>query len=345
MSFVKASPETLEIIQSANKDNTIFVLLAGTTEVSLVPGISSAGASPELTALTPTVDSEIVMRGKCYSLGVPPMTPEGIPTPAIVSWACLSSLKIPVLIVDTGMKIYPMVPYLYSNLGQAVDPRKGDALPKLDESFELGRYLAQILDGNYENIILAETIPGGTTTAYFVLNQIGFDLKTSSSLSVDPSDAKALLLSEAVKSRGRPVDDKDAIRKYGDYMLATATSMALETKRSRIILAGGTQMVVVYVLARKMGATSDLYLGTTKWVYGHRTETISLIPENKLIVSNPDFNVFREEGLRLYEKGNVREGVGMGACLSLFKASGYSDDSLYRSISSAYASLSKPSIP
>ena len=38
----------------------LFILLAGTTEVSKIPGISAAGETPELTALTPVLDSEII---------------------------------------------------------------------------------------------------------------------------------------------------------------------------------------------------------------------------------------------------------------------------------------------
>jgi len=85
-----------------SRENTIFVLIAGTTEVSLRSGITAAGASPEFTRITPTVDAEIIGEGKCLSTADPPMTPEGIPTPAIVSRAILDLTGLRSLIVNGG---------------------------------------------------------------------------------------------------------------------------------------------------------------------------------------------------------------------------------------------------
>jgi len=63
----------------------LFVLVIGTTDVSLVPGITLAGATPELTHFTPAADAEYLLTGETRSLRGVPITPSGLPTPALIS--------------------------------------------------------------------------------------------------------------------------------------------------------------------------------------------------------------------------------------------------------------------
>ncbi|MCL4349265.1 MAG: TIGR00303 family protein, partial [Candidatus Thermoplasmatota archaeon] len=99
----------MEIVEGNNVYNKItdrhdilYILLGGTTRVSTIPGISAAGASPELTKLTPVLDSEIISEGKCISYDVVPMTEEGIPTPSIITRGANEVSGINTLIMDAG---------------------------------------------------------------------------------------------------------------------------------------------------------------------------------------------------------------------------------------------------
>ena len=75
----------------SQKDPEINILLCGSTEVSKIKGISAAGANPEMTFLTPALDAELIETGKCITMELPPMTPEGIPSPALITRVCSSS--------------------------------------------------------------------------------------------------------------------------------------------------------------------------------------------------------------------------------------------------------------
>ena len=48
--------------------NPIFVCVISYTETSQVPGITFAGANPDLIKYTPAADSEFLYHGKCFSI-------------------------------------------------------------------------------------------------------------------------------------------------------------------------------------------------------------------------------------------------------------------------------------
>ncbi len=60
----------------------------------------------------------------------------------------------------------------------------------------------------------------------------------------------------------------------------------------------------------------NLAIGTTKWVYKDQTSDIKLLVSNiakvPVIAANLNFINSRYEGLRAYEAGVVKEGVGAG---------------------------------
>ncbi len=68
----------------------LFILVIGTTDTSLVPGITIAGgAKPELTHYTPAADAEYLVLGRCWVIPTVPMTPDGKPTPALITRAAI----------------------------------------------------------------------------------------------------------------------------------------------------------------------------------------------------------------------------------------------------------------
>ncbi|WP_393970724.1 TIGR00303 family protein [Oxyplasma meridianum] len=330
------------ILENLDLRDTLFTLLAGSTDVSRIRGITSAGASPELTMLTPVVDSEIIIGGRPVIINEPPMTPEGIPTPAIVTKACLDLAGVKSMSVNAGYSVSPNVPFWDTGLHPAMNPAEARALPDFRKAFDAGMYLGELLDGRYGVIVLAESVPGGTTTAQVVLSSIGSRVITSSTMPSDPLQIKGEVVKKAIERCGYFVENPVmAIEEYGDYMMPLALGISRSVKESAILFAGGTQMSTVYYLNDKINRnSSNRFQVTTSWLMDHRKETVeTLVPSGNLIVSHVSFSEMEENGLRLYENGHVREGAGMGAALWLASIKEKNSDKVYSAIEKYYRKL------
>jgi NaMN:DMB phosphoribosyltransferase len=80
-----------------------FLFTLSYTETATIPGLTIAGANTELTKFTPAADAEYIHFGKCKCIDSIPATPDGKPTPAIITInicrskytsMCFSSLKL-----------------------------------------------------------------------------------------------------------------------------------------------------------------------------------------------------------------------------------------------------------
>ncbi len=332
------------MLENFDPEDAIFILLAGSSGVSRIPGITSAGASPELTMLTPVVDTEIIVGGHPMIINEPPMTPEGIPSPAVVTRSCLDLSGIKSMAVNAGYSVSPHVPFFETGLHPALNPAQAKALPDFRKAFDAGTYLGELLDGRYGLIILAESVPGGTTTAQVVLTALGSRVSTSSTMPSDPVQIKGEVVKKSIGRSGYFMDNPEmAIEQYGDYMMPLALGISKSVKDSAILFAGGTQMSSVYFLNEKINRNSqNRYQVTTRWVMDHRGDTVqSLVPSGSLIVSDLSFSGMEENGLRLYEKGHVREGAGMGAALWLASIKEKNRAKIYSAIERYYRQLRK----
>jgi len=74
------------------QEESLCVYVIASTKTSTIPGISLAGQAPLFTLFTPTLDVEYLYHGAPVSFPVIPTTPEGIPTPAIITLQLLNSL-------------------------------------------------------------------------------------------------------------------------------------------------------------------------------------------------------------------------------------------------------------
>ena len=333
-----------KILENFDPRDAIFVLLAGSTEVSRIPGITSAGASSELTMLTPAVDTEIIIGGRPMIINEPPMTPEGIPTPAIVTKACLDLSGIRSMAVNAGYSVPPKVPFFDTGLHPALNPSEVKALPDFRKAFDAGLYLGELLDGRYSVIVLAESVPGGTTTAQVVLSSMGSKVTTSSTMPSDPVQIKGEIVKKAIGRTGYFMGNPEmAVEQYGDYMMPLALGISKSVKDSTILFAGGTQMSAVYYLNDKINRNQpNRFQVTTSWVMDHRGDTVqSLVPSGNLIVSEVSFSGMEENGLRLYERGYVREGAGMGGALWLASIKEKNKEKIYSEIEQYYRKLRK----
>ena len=110
-----------------------------------------------------------------------------------------------------------------------------------------------------------------------------------------------------------------AAAEVGDPMQISVASFvsALPTD-AEVILAGGTQMMAVAALLRDMKVTRPLLVATTKYICRDRTSCFVDYAEKIGVewYSAPlDFSASKFPGLADYEKGYVKEGVGMGGAV------------------------------
>jgi|GEM_PF-4430311 len=96
--------------EEAIRRGFMLLLVTGTTDTSLIPGLTIAGASPDLTHFTPAADAEYLIFGKTKSVPGIPVTPDGKPTPAILTRSALSVIDAGALVVNAGTRVKPLVP-------------------------------------------------------------------------------------------------------------------------------------------------------------------------------------------------------------------------------------------
>ena len=302
----------------------------GSTFTSTIPGISIAGPNPEGTLYTPTLDVEYLVYGIPKTLNVIPVTPEGIPTPAIITRTCLQICKIPYLIVNCGTYVEPKIPHIKlpsAKPGNRID--SGYALPIeiVENLFNESRELAKLILKNIDCVLIGESIPGGTTTALGILIGLGYNAwgKVSSASPNNPHDLKKKVVEEGLKKSGiKPSKENNPfqiVSNLGDPVHISITGFVYEAlnRNVKVVLAGGTQMAAVLALLKsfKANLSSNVIIATTRWIINDKTSSlVSLVeeiePNVPIVAVNLNFSNAPFEGLRKYEEGYVKEGVGAG---------------------------------
>jgi NaMN:DMB phosphoribosyltransferase len=103
----------IDILES---NNPIFVCVISYTETSEIPGITVAGANKDLIKYTSSADAEFLYYGRCKCINGVPATPDGKPTPAIITKTMLNIGNIPFIVVDSGVNIKHDIPLFSFNL-------------------------------------------------------------------------------------------------------------------------------------------------------------------------------------------------------------------------------------
>ena len=313
-------------------DDPVFLLTIGTTETSLIDGISGAGPSADLTEFTPASDAEFMILGEVRCCEAPAETVVGdaaAPTPARLTKAALQLANIPFVIVDAGSKIKPDVKYVNLGKDYGRDIRTGKGVLNPLEIFENAKDLGAELSRRHEMLIIGESIAAGTTTALGVLRALGYDAneKVSGSMPHNPHDMKTECVDEGLKNAdlNPEKDDIDAIQAIGAVGDPTLPAMAGIVLGSEIpiILAGGTQMAAVCAIIKSIQPNFDfsrINLSTTVFVAGDETADLFGILKQiddsiTVNVVDPEFEKSEHEGLKNYLKGFVKEGAGAGGAM------------------------------
>jgi uncharacterized protein (TIGR00303 family) len=333
-------------LQQYRGRSPLFACILGFTDTGLIPGISAAGATPTDRQYTAIADAEFLINGvqKSPHYPLPPLHVGA--SPVLISRAILDAQKIPVYLFNAGLPYPPAVPAIdlkghparCLSTGQAMDRAIVEHLFQ-QGLFWGGKLAAQVSDSY---LILGECVVGGTTTALAILTGLGIDAakKVNSSHPVCNHAQKWQLVSQGLRSQlqgsvqnfqeeqitQNSLDPIALVAAVGDPMQIVVAGMTIAASQiCGVMLAGGTQMLAVYALARAISAThslpwnpSKIVVGTTRWVAEDPTgDTVGLanqIEAVPLLATQLNFSKSRHPQLRSYEQGYVKEGVGAGGC-------------------------------
>ena len=330
--MIKSIIGDIDFIESLRGKSTSFVLALSNSKTINIKGITQAGI-PNLIHLTPTLDAEFMSVGEVRCLENIAETPKGVPTPALMSRAVhlLKPFR-EIEFLNLGLEVAPKVKYFKQhtfNINPSDSIDKGaniDAESIFQKGLEFGREYKP----NSDYIILGESVPSGTTTANATALALGYNAKDyfSSSFKNVPNGIKEQTIKKALSNIKQSDNIFDILGKVADNMLIFNAGFILGLNgKTPLILAGGTQMagvlLIVNSILREMGGEIDsfnLALATTKWVVEDENSDIKALLEMLDFPINGyfadfDFSLTDHPALKLYDKGEAKEGVGAGGAL------------------------------
>ncbi|MFN5465007.1 MAG: nicotinate mononucleotide-dependent phosphoribosyltransferase CobT [Cyanobacteriota bacterium] len=354
------------------------LLLLAATETAAVPGISAAGATPEARLATAAADAELLLLGPLgwRPHALPPL-PAGV-SPALMSHVVLQGLALNPLVVDLGCALAPTIPHIRLSAAQGGESARcvssGAAMPlqRVEALVEQGRCWGRRLAERTPQapLLLAECVPGGTTTAQAVLCGLGVEAfgLVSGSLRHPAHDLKQELVERGAAQAGLVLgsgvcqDPLAVVAALGDPMQPMAAGLLLEATRADVpvMLAGGSQMAAVLALALALASPSHrprliaaTALATTRWVAEEAgSDLVRLLHhlgrrwqvEPLAFCSSLRFLSHFHPALAAYEEGYVKEGVGAGGLAVLWELSGRDPQGLAMACEAACAKLLAPSL-
>ena len=324
-----------------------FLLAASVTKTCEIEGITQAGI-PGKIPYTPTLDAEFIVSEQLFSMPEIAETPSGVPTPALITRAVhnlnpLSSIEI----LDLGLEVKPQnVPLHSFGITPSKSIAKGaniDAKAVFFKGMEFGR--SYELKGNY--LILGESTPSGTTTAAASVLALGYPCENdfSSSFLHVPNSIKKGTIDAALSLLDEGMSKFEKLSLVSDNMLLFCAGFLLEaSRRFHIVLAGGTQMAAVLLIADALREdvlmrlkSENITLATTAWVaedkksdIKHILEQLSYTPH--AISTTLSFADAEIAVLKKYDEGEAKEGVGAGAALAYAQANGVSNKEVVEAI-------------
>ena len=251
-----------------------------------------------------------------------PMTPDGKPTPALLTRTSLEHAGIQQIVINAGGKILPKLSYFETNLpfGKNISKEPGLEKSSVMRAIDYGKKVGNVLALTTNCLVIGESIPGGTTTALAVMKGLGIDARVSSSMPNNPQSLKKQIV-EKVLERSDSKEPYDVIANAGDPMIPFVAGMlSTASEITNVILAGGTQMAAVLALAKTTGYDENrVAIGTTSYITGDSNanllEVVESISDIPVLSINPQLADSKFDGLRAYSEGFVKEGAGAGGSM------------------------------
>lgn len=309
-------------LESIKTGKFLFSFVISYTETCEIPGITFAGADKESIQFTPPADAEYLHYGYCKTIDKIPMTPDGKPTPGLLTKTALESASIPHMTINAGSKVPPQLPFIDSGMTFGKNISTHDAMTdsQVSHAVDYGRIVGRSMASLTDCLVIGESIPGGTTTALAVLKAFGFDAKVSSSIPNNPVELKNQIVNSALER----IDSEhpySIVAKVGDPMIPFVAGMLSSASSvSNVMLAGGTQMAAVLAFASKIGFNEEkTAIGTTSYITDDQsanfTSLVKEISDIPAISVNPGLENSQYSGLKAFSEGFAKEGVGAGGSI------------------------------
>jgi len=316
------SEKAQNFIEQLKTRNFLFSFVISYTQTCEIPGITFAGADSDSIQYTPPADAEYLHYGFCKTIPKIPMTPDGKPTPALLTKTALESSSIPHLVINAGSKISPQLPFIQTGLtfGKNIAEQSAMTDSQVAQAVDYGRIIGRSLASLTDCLIIGESIPGGTTTALAVLKGLGYDAKVSSSIPNNPVELKNQIVNSALDRLDSEHPYK-IVASVGDPMIAFVTGMLSSASEiSKVLLAGGTQMTAVLAFASKVGFNEEnTAIGTTSYITNDNSANfknlVSQIADIPGIAVDPGLKNSKFSGLKAFSEGFAKEGVGAGGSI------------------------------
>jgi uncharacterized protein (TIGR00303 family) len=240
--------------------------------------------------------------------------------------SALRLADIPVLVASGGLKVKPYIPLLDLGGTSGKDIRTGKAVENVEEVIQRATLAGENLAKTADYLVIGESIPGGTTTALGVLLAMGMDAegKVSSSMPENPHGLKVETVRAGLAAAGESFGSLakkplKAIAYVGDPMMPAFAGLVIgAAAQVPVLMAGGTQMsaVLAIVNALEPSVLCNVAIGTTRWVISDASADLkgiaAQIADVPILAADLDFGSSRFAGLKAYEQGVVKEGVGAG---------------------------------
>ena len=345
----KSFNEILEILQKNIDNFKIYLIIAG-TNTSQIKGISAAGIDAKSRRKTALADAEFLLYGASadhkYKL---PFLHAGV-TPALISHVCLKLINSIPIVVPLGIQVKPYFSHLVVEdqlLGPASCLTTGKSMTR-ERVFNLYKKGFEIGKSSKQPLLIAESVPGGTTTAQAVMEAFGLDVANlvGSSLFKAPRELKRKVIQTGLFNANlkKDPDSFDVISSLGDPFQAFAMGLLIGTRLAKhpVILSGGSQMLAVILLAlefldskSKKNFIEHVFIATTGWLINdnHLSDLLDLINKkhnvNLICLASPlNFKSSKYKELKDYELGHVKEGVGAGGISILAFLKGFRNNEI-----------------
>ncbi len=328
-------------------DNFIFYLVIAGTDTSQIKGISAAGINAKSRRKTALADAEFLLFGASadhkYKL---PYLNDGV-TPALISHVCSKLICASPIVIPIGIKEKPYFPHLNVEdylVGPAKCLSTGNSMNK-DRVFILYRKGLEIGKSSKQPIFIAESVPGGTTTAQAVMQAFGLNVNhlVGSSLINAPRNLKTKVIKEGLlkSNLNKNFNSLDVIASVGDPFQAFSMGLLIGARLANqsVVLSGGSQMLALTLLALEFIDYKDkqdfidfVFIATTGWLMTDNSlsELLALITQKHKVqllgLASPlNFKLSQNKELRDYEVGYVKEGVGAGGMSILAYLKGFTN--------------------
>jgi len=348
-STIKRQSNKIEMLKKNIKKFKIFLVIAS-TNTSQIPGISAAGINAKSRRRTALADAEFLLKGASkdhkYKL---PLLNAGV-TPALISHVCSKLININPVIIPLGIEVKPYFNHLViedRDLGPSNCLTTGKSMPRerVMNLYERGLAIGK---SSKQPILIAESVPGGTTTAQAVMEAFGLQVSNlvGSSLFKAPRELRRKVVQKGLLNSNLKTDfdSFDIVASLGDPFQAFSMGLLVGARLAKqpVILSGGSQMLAVIVLVLEfLGANNkdtfieDVFVATTGWLLKDNSlsDLLNLINEkyhiNLLGLASPlNFKSSKYKELNEYELGHVKEGVGAGGISLLAFLDGFKNEEI-----------------